>query len=186
MTIFRLRLVLAALLAVGVAACSSSEPTISEAPSGGEATSAEDEALEPVSLNAKQLEQIELLPEDQQDAAIAQSVCPISGAPLGSMGVPIALSLEGGTVFLCCAGCEDSAMSDPEGTLAKVAALKAASAAKAEAETATETETEAETADDSAEAEAKPETNAANEAPEAEAAEGDSEAADEEPSDADA
>ena len=34
-----------------------------------------------------------------------QMVCPVSGEPLGSMGVPVRAVVSGKTVFLCCAGC---------------------------------------------------------------------------------
>jgi hypothetical protein len=37
--------------------------------------------------------------------------------------------IEGQSVFLCCEGCKDDAVKDPQATLAKVAALKQANSA---------------------------------------------------------
>ncbi len=45
-----------------------------------------------------------LAPEDQ-DLAIAQRLCPVTGEPLGSMGVPLKVELAGTKVFLCCKAC---------------------------------------------------------------------------------
>lgn len=62
-----------------------------------------------------------LSPEDRA-TALAQRVCPITGAPLGSMGTPIKISLAGQTVFLCCRGCDARAKNNPQQTLKKVEA----------------------------------------------------------------
>jgi hypothetical protein len=62
--------------------------------------------------------------EDRQ-LAEAQGVCPKSGQPLGSMGVPIKVMLKGQPVFLCCEGCEDDARQHADQMLAKVEQLKA-------------------------------------------------------------
>lgn len=43
-----------------------------------------------------------------------QEICPVSGDPLGSMGTPVKLTLEGRELFICCAGCEDAVREDPE------------------------------------------------------------------------
>lgn len=56
----------------------------------------------------------------------AQEFCAIANEePLGSMGPPIRLVLEGQTIFLCCQGCEKEARADPKKTLARVEQLKA-------------------------------------------------------------
>ncbi len=47
-------------------------------------------------------------------AAIArQKICPVSGKPLGSMGAPVAVDVNGKKVFVCCRGCVDSVKSNP-------------------------------------------------------------------------
>jgi Cu(I)/Ag(I) efflux system membrane fusion protein len=61
-----------------------------------------------------------LTPEDRK-LADAQKVCPITRRPLGSMGVPVEVALDGQVVLLCCSGCKDKAEADPAGTLAKLA-----------------------------------------------------------------
>jgi len=67
------------------------------------------------SFSEKQTEGILLLEEDS-DRVLArqQGICPVSGEPLGSMGKPIKLTVEGREVFICCAGCEDTLREDPE------------------------------------------------------------------------
>ena len=57
-----------------------------------------------------------------QDRALAgkQKTCPVTGAPLGSMGVPCKVTVKGQTVFLCCAGCEEKLRKDADKYLAKL------------------------------------------------------------------
>lgn len=70
-----------------------------------------------------------LSPEDRT-FAVAQKTCPITGEPLGSMGVPLKLTLKDQVVFLCCSSCKKKAESDPEKTLKAVADAKAKSTGK--------------------------------------------------------
>ncbi|MBX9582357.1 MAG: hypothetical protein K2X87_18805 [Gemmataceae bacterium] len=70
------------------------------------------------------------LPADDRARAEAQKVCPVTGEPLGSMGVPVKLTLQGEAVFVCCKGCVGKAEADPDRTLKAVADAKAKSAAK--------------------------------------------------------
>ena len=47
-------------------------------------------------------------------AAIArQKLCPVSGKPLGSMGTPVGVDLDGQQVFVCCAGCVSEVKANP-------------------------------------------------------------------------
>lgn len=66
----------------------------------------------------------ELAPDDRQ-LAEAQGFCVVSDEPLGSMGAPIKLMVDGQPVFVCCKGCEKKALADPAKTLAKIEELKA-------------------------------------------------------------
>jgi multidrug efflux pump subunit AcrA (membrane-fusion protein) len=62
-----------------------------------------------------------------QDRALAeeQKVCPVQeDNRLGSMGVPVKLTIQGQTVFLCCKGCRKEAEGEPEKTLARVRELR--------------------------------------------------------------
>jgi hypothetical protein len=73
-----------------------------------------------------------LSPEDQK-LVEAQEWCPINTSDrLGEMDTPIKVMVKGQPVFLCCKGCEKTALKDPDKTLAKVEELKAK--AKAERE----------------------------------------------------
>ena len=48
------------------------------------------------------------------EVAIArQKICPVSGKPLGSMGQPVVVDVDGGQVYVCCAGCADAVKADP-------------------------------------------------------------------------
>lgn len=108
---------LAALLAVVTLSGCGEQP-----PAAPQAAVEQDDSLE-----AEIAEMIGKLDEADQKLALEQKFCAVqSHERLGSMGVPAKLELDGQTVFLCCEGCEKSAKSDPEKTLARVAELKAA------------------------------------------------------------
>jgi multidrug efflux pump subunit AcrA (membrane-fusion protein) len=64
---------------------------------------------------------------DAKDQQLAgdQMLCPISGQPLGSMGVPTKILIQGQPVFMCCSGCSEHATANQAKTLAKVKELKA-------------------------------------------------------------
>jgi Cu(I)/Ag(I) efflux system membrane fusion protein len=65
-----------------------------------------------------------LSPEDRA-LAEAQKFCPVQqDTRLGEMGVPVKLTLQGQTVFVCCRSCRKEAESAPEKTLAKVKELR--------------------------------------------------------------
>ena len=68
------------------------------------------------------------LSEEDREVAKAQKFCAVAGEKgrLGSMGKPYKLVIEGRPVFLCCDGCEEDALKNPQETLAKVERLKAA------------------------------------------------------------
>ena len=58
--------------------------------------------------------------------AETQIYCPImKGSPLGSMGAPIKLMIQNQPVFVCCDGCPNGALANPQRTLDEVAKLKA-------------------------------------------------------------
>ena len=60
------------------------------------------------------------LSSQDRTVALAQNVYPVTGEPLGSMGTPPKVTLEGQDVFLCCASCEEELKSDPAKYLAKL------------------------------------------------------------------
>lgn len=60
------------------------------------------------------------LDEADRTAALAQKICPVSDEPLGSMGTPLKVEVEGRTVFICCEGCRDHLLKEPAKFLAKL------------------------------------------------------------------
>jgi Cu(I)/Ag(I) efflux system membrane fusion protein len=73
-----------------------------------------------VSPSPEDLKNINQLPEEDRKLANAQGICPITGNPLGTMGVPVKITLRGKTVFVCCKNCIGKAKRDPDGTLKKL------------------------------------------------------------------
>lgn len=71
-------------------------------------------------LSSEQLAHIKELPAAEQEAAIKQASCPVSGEPLGSMGKPVKVSAAGRSFYLCCKGCEKDVKADPKGVLTKL------------------------------------------------------------------
>jgi hypothetical protein len=65
------------------------------------------------------------LPEADRKLAEAQGVCPVSGKPLGSMGMPLKVTVKERDVFLCCEGCKESLEKDPDKFFAKIDEKKA-------------------------------------------------------------
>ncbi len=57
--------------------------------------------------------------------AESQRLCPVTGQPLGSMGTPTKVMVQGQPVFVCCDGCDEEALADPAKTLAKVDSYRA-------------------------------------------------------------
>jgi hypothetical protein len=60
------------------------------------------------------------LDEADRTTALAQKICPVSDEPLGAMGTPIKVNVEGRTVFICCEHCRDSLLKEPAKFLAKL------------------------------------------------------------------
>jgi hypothetical protein len=54
------------------------------------------------------------LPPSDQELARGQRVCPVTQLPLGSMGKPERLLIEGRVVFICCEGCRAALHEAPE------------------------------------------------------------------------
>lgn len=66
------------------------------------------------------LENIAKLPPEDRELAIRQAVCPVTGEPLGSMGVPLKFIVKGVPVFVCCKGCEAQVREHPDKVLEKI------------------------------------------------------------------
>ena len=109
------------LVAVAITAGGCNEVKTTMAPPG-EPTKSVDASDVQANLN-------KLSAEDRQ-IAVAQKMCPVTDEPLGSMGVPIKLTINDQSVFICCKSCEKRAKKDPDKTLQKVGELKAQSPGK--------------------------------------------------------
>ncbi len=60
-----------------------------------------------------------LSPEDAA-AAMEQHMCPVSGDMLGTMGAPTKVDVNGQQVWICCEGCEEDLLANPDKYLAKL------------------------------------------------------------------
>lgn len=63
--------------------------------------------------------------EADRASAMSQHVCPVSSEMLGSMGAPEKIDVNGQGVWICCEGCKDKLLAEPDKYLAIVAANKA-------------------------------------------------------------
>ena len=88
-------------------------------------TEASPPAPKDVEFSSKELANIAKLPVDERALCLAQQICPVTGYPLGSMGVPQKVRLDGQTVFLCCPGCDRKARKKPAEMLRKLAEYRA-------------------------------------------------------------
>jgi hypothetical protein len=88
----------------------SAAPEPREAPSTAPAAPADDKIARALDRLAPQ----------ERELARRQRVCPVTGEPLGSMGTPPVVVVEGRTVFLCCKGCEAELRKQPAKYLAKL------------------------------------------------------------------
>ena len=57
---------------------------------------------------------------DHADHTAAQTVCPVSGEELGSMGEPVVMTHDGKEIKLCCDSCIEKFEADPAKYAAKV------------------------------------------------------------------
>ena len=108
--------------AVAVALAIGCQGTATPPPAGGPEKASGPPLVDPVRAALDKLS-----PEDRK-LAEEQRVCPVTDEELGSMGVPVKVTFKDQTVFVCCKGCVKDAESDPDGTLKKVAELKAKAA----------------------------------------------------------
>jgi Cu(I)/Ag(I) efflux system membrane fusion protein len=113
------------------AAPATSGTTSSTAKESKQSDNAQDKQASGVTkLSAEEIGSIAKLAPADRDRATAQAICPISDEPLGSMGVPYKVMIQGEPVFLCCKGCEGEVKKDPKKVLSKLAAQKSAGEGK--------------------------------------------------------
>ena len=70
-----------------------------------------------ITNNTVSFNEVATVPASEQQLAAAaiarQKICPVSGKPLGSMGDPVALDVNGQKLYVCCAGCVSAVKSNP-------------------------------------------------------------------------
>ncbi|MBD3675672.1 MAG: efflux RND transporter periplasmic adaptor subunit [Planctomycetaceae bacterium] len=71
-------------------------------------------------FEASMLAEIRQLPEGDQKVVHAQMICPITEMKLGSMGVPQKVMVKGQPVFICCEGCREGLLEEPDTNLRKL------------------------------------------------------------------
>jgi Cu(I)/Ag(I) efflux system membrane fusion protein len=79
-------------------------------------------AVDSDSPMAKRMPGLNDLAPDDFKLAMAQRICPVSGEMLGTMGSPEEVDVNGKSVWICCDGCKEKLLADPDKYLA---ALKA-------------------------------------------------------------
>lgn len=69
----------------------------------------------------KMTEELASFSAEDRESAMKQHFCPVSGQMLGSMGAPEKIDVNGQSVWICCDGCKDKLLADPDTYLAKLA-----------------------------------------------------------------
>ena len=92
----------------------------SETAQNGATGKASDSAAEQGSEDTEITKAMAELPVEDRTLAVKQKLCPVSGEALGKMGAPLKMEVKGQTVFLCCAGCKDKLLANPDEYLAKI------------------------------------------------------------------
>jgi membrane fusion protein, copper/silver efflux system len=64
------------------------------------------------------------LSEPDRQAALQQEICPVARMPLGSMGTPPKVDVDGDIYFICCEGCRKRLLDDPQKYLANLKPLE--------------------------------------------------------------
>ncbi len=90
------------------------------------------------SLSPKQLAEVEKalaeLPDEDRALAVKQQICPVGDMPLGSMGKPLKVDVAGRSVFICCEGCREQLLDEPDKFFAKLDAKPVDDVSSEEAE----------------------------------------------------
>jgi len=88
-------------------------------------SAADQPAATPASSDAEAAALAKLSAEDLKLVKLQDGKCPVSGEKLGSMGEPFKIVVKGRTVLLCCEGCKDDLLANPDKYLAKLPAAQA-------------------------------------------------------------
>jgi hypothetical protein len=94
-----------------------SEPAGTDAGAGGDADA---DAGADAAADEKTAAALAALSSEDRALAERQKTCPVAGGPLGAMGTPVKVHVQGKDVFVCCQGCEEVLLSNPDKYLAKL------------------------------------------------------------------
>jgi hypothetical protein len=72
--------------------------------------------------SAETLIALSALSPDDRALVEKQVICPVAEYRLGSMGTPIKVDVKGTPIFICCEGCREGLLSEPDKYLTKLAA----------------------------------------------------------------
>lgn len=113
-----------AVAAIMIAGCSGTSPAPTQSDSSSASSNAHDHADHDHGAAGPDMEKMkaELAKLSPEDAASAekQHFCPVSGEMLGSMGAPIKVDVQGESVWICCDGCKQKVLDNPDEYLAKI------------------------------------------------------------------
>lgn len=112
---------------IGMIGCGKAGPSAADSTKSAN-TSEEKAVAAPVSHDAKETaepdpkitEALAKLSAEDRALAEKQKVCPVSGEPLGAMGTPKKIEVKGQSIFICCEGCEEKLLANPDKYLAKL------------------------------------------------------------------
>jgi hypothetical protein len=124
-------LTLVSLFVLGVSGCGSPDSDTADTSAPAATTSAvadehdghhhgDDDQGAAKSDMEKMTEQLASLSAEDRASAMKQHVCPVSGEMLGTMGVPEKVDVNGQAVWICCDGCKDKLLAEPDKYLAKL------------------------------------------------------------------
>ncbi len=115
-------------LLVATYGCGSPEPQSPSSGSlpGGDAQADHDHGPETHGDTAKKTdmekmtESLANFSEEDRASAMKQHICPVSDEMLGTMGAPEKVEVNGQSVWICCDGCKEKLLADPDKYLAKL------------------------------------------------------------------
>ena len=107
-------------IAVGISGCADSPAPVDQSQGTVGADDDHDHDVDADHDHAEIPKGFEDLSADDRAAALKQATCPVLGGKLGAMGTPYKINVQGRDVFLCCEGCKEELLKDPDKYLAKL------------------------------------------------------------------
>jgi Cu(I)/Ag(I) efflux system membrane fusion protein len=107
-------------ISLGFAGCPSGASNQSGTPSTTATPHDHDHGDHDASDMEKMKEELAKLSPEDAAAAEKQYFCPVSDEMLGTMGPPLKVDVNGNSVWICCEGCREDLLADPEKYLAKL------------------------------------------------------------------